>query len=143
MLAQIGGAGAIKTIQVLDALKEEGFVEGQNVVIDYRSGDDQPERLPVLAADLVRRKVAVLVTRRVKVLLAGLVALLGLSGAGLVYRQAIAREIMAQDRWRMGAGPTVLTVEQEKAKAGKPGSHFRECANGCPAMIVIPADKNS
>ena len=74
--------------------------------VDYRSADDQPERLPALAADLVRRKVAVLVTRRVKVLLAGLVALLGLSGAGLVYRQAIAREIMAQDRWRMANPPT-------------------------------------
>jgi formylglycine-generating enzyme required for sulfatase activity len=37
--------------------------------------------------------------------------------------------------------PTVLTVEQEKAKAAKPGSDFKECASGCPAMIVIPAGK--
>ena len=33
--------------------------------------------------------------------------------------------------------PTVLTVEQEKTKAAKPGSDFKECANGCPVMIVI------
>jgi hypothetical protein len=53
---------------------------------------------------------------------ARLVALLGLSGAGLVYREAIAQEVMGQYRWRMATGPTVLMVEQEKAKAGKPGS---------------------
>jgi len=37
--------------------------------------------------------------------------------------------------------PTVLTVEQEKAKAARTGSEFKECANGCPVMIVIPAGK--
>jgi hypothetical protein len=46
---------------------------------------------------------------------------------------------VAQYRWRMAMDPTVLTVEQEKAKAARPGSDFRECASGCPVMIVIPA----
>jgi formylglycine-generating enzyme required for sulfatase activity len=36
---------------------------------------------------------------------------------------------------------TVLSVDQEKAQAAKPGSDFKECANGCPAMIVVPAGK--
>ena len=40
-----------------------------------------------------------------------------------------------------GDGPALLSVEQEKAKAAKPGSDFRECANGCPVMIVVPAGK--
>ena len=44
-------------------------------------------------------------------------------------------------RWRMAMDPTVLTVEEEKAKAARPGSDFKECANGCPVMIVIPAGK--
>ncbi|TPV99617.1 MAG: Serine/threonine-protein kinase pkn1 [Beijerinckiaceae bacterium] len=88
-----------------------------------------------------REQKALTRARRVKVRVAGLVALLGLSGAGLVYREAIAQEVMGQYRWRMATGPTVLTVEQEKAKAGKPGSDFKECANGCPVMIVVPAGK--
>src|SRR5215470_7438206 len=41
-------------------LKEQGFVEGENVAILYRFANDQADRLPELAADLVRRKVAVI-----------------------------------------------------------------------------------
>jgi putative ABC transport system substrate-binding protein len=42
-------------------LKEAGFVEGQNVAVEYRSTEGRHDRLPALVADLVRRPVAVIV----------------------------------------------------------------------------------
>jgi formylglycine-generating enzyme required for sulfatase activity len=37
--------------------------------------------------------------------------------------------------------PSILTIEQERERAAKPDFDFKECANGCPTMIVVPAGK--
>jgi ABC-type uncharacterized transport system substrate-binding protein len=44
------------------ALNETGYVEGQNVIVEYHWLDGQYDRLPALMADLVRRRVAVITT---------------------------------------------------------------------------------
>ena len=49
------------TVPVLQGLKETGNVEGQNLAVEFRYAENQFARLPALAADLVGRRVAVIV----------------------------------------------------------------------------------
>ena len=48
---------------LLRGLREHGYIEGQNLQIDYRSADGRGDRFPALAADLIGRGVDLIVTR--------------------------------------------------------------------------------
>jgi putative tryptophan/tyrosine transport system substrate-binding protein len=49
------------TVPFLQGLKETGYVDGQNVAVDYLWAENQYDRLPALVAELIRRRVAVIV----------------------------------------------------------------------------------
>jgi putative tryptophan/tyrosine transport system substrate-binding protein len=63
----LGGADPVGYTVLVEALRsglhDHGYIEGQNISIEYRWAEGQYERLPALAADLVRRKVDVIITQ--------------------------------------------------------------------------------
>src|SRR5438034_10187494 len=65
VIGYLNGASAAQFPHLLagfrKGLSETGYTEGRNVTIEYRYADGQYDRLPALAADLVSRKISVIV----------------------------------------------------------------------------------
>jgi putative ABC transport system substrate-binding protein len=124
-------------------LSETGYVEGQNLAIEYRSAEGHYDRLPALAADLVGREVDVIATGGVPLALAaksatstipivfiigtdpaevGLVASLARSGGNLTGIAIMATELMPKRRELLSelapqAGTIALLVNPNNASA--------------------------
>jgi putative ABC transport system substrate-binding protein len=74
LLTQSADDYKIEIATLLQGLKETGYVEGQNVAIEYRYAENQLDRLPALAGDLVRRRVPVIAALSAPAALAAKVA---------------------------------------------------------------------
>src|SRR5205823_14111355 len=109
----------------VDLLGKPGFVAAMRPATEYLGAS---------------RKLAAAGRRRARLVQAVIYTLFLCIIAGLVgfINQAFLRE---QYQWRIVMRPSILTAEQEKEITAKPGSDFKECANGCPTMIVAPAGK--
>jgi putative ABC transport system substrate-binding protein len=83
-------------------LKETGFVEGQNVAIEYRYAENQLDRLPGLAADLIHRQVSVFVA----------------SGGDIVPRAAKAATPTVPILFAMGGDPVAANLVGSLSRPG-------------------------
>ena len=63
LIGQSRSTAAVRIDPFRQGLRELGYVEGRNYIIEYRSADGRSERFPDLAAELVRLKVDVILTR--------------------------------------------------------------------------------
>jgi putative ABC transport system substrate-binding protein len=78
-------------------LKESGYVEGENLAIEYRWAENEPKRLPELAADLVRRQVKVIAAMGAPASIAlGLVASLARPGGNATGVNFFSAELAAK-----------------------------------------------
>jgi putative ABC transport system substrate-binding protein len=103
-------------VAFMQGLKETGFVEYENVALEERWADDQYDRLPEMAADLVRAGVSLIAT----------------FGNNLPARAAKAATSTIPIIFRMGADPVALGLV---ASLGRPGGNITGATDVTPNLV--------
>jgi putative tryptophan/tyrosine transport system substrate-binding protein len=88
------------TVPFLQSLKRTGYVEGQNVAIEYRWAENQYDRLPALAAGFVSSRVAVMVAADTAATLAAKAATANIPIVFAVAADPVALGLVASSRTR-------------------------------------------
>jgi putative ABC transport system substrate-binding protein len=145
-LLRVGSLPDANVAGFLQGLRDPGYVEGQNIVIEYRWAEGKLERLPTLASDLVRLKVEVIVTGGLEASLAAktatrLIPIVAATGADPVSSGLVAS--LARPGGNI-TGLTVINVDLagkrlELLKEAVPGASrvavLRNRANGAHALL--------
>jgi putative ABC transport system substrate-binding protein len=121
-------------------LRELGYVEGRNIAIEYRFAEGQPERLPALAAELVRLKVDIIVTSGTPAPLAAKQATTTIPIVFAVSNDAVAEDVVSSLA-RPGGNITGLTSIATEV-VGKQLELLKEIAPKVSRVAVLRNPRN-
>jgi putative ABC transport system substrate-binding protein len=119
-----------------DGLRELGYVEGKNVVIEYRWAQPDPERFPILAAELVAAGVDVIVTPSSVAIIAAKKATTTIPIVGLIVLEPVEMGIV-KSLARPGGNVTGLTWEVGTEQVGKKLAIFKQLVPTASRMAAI------
>jgi putative ABC transport system substrate-binding protein len=119
-----------------DALRELGYAEGRNVILEKRFADGKPERLPALAAELARLKVDVIVTGGNPVIAAVKQATTTIPVVMTTGRDPVAAGFIASYA-RPGGNITGLATDPGPAILGKNLEFFKQAVPGARRVALL------